>query len=495
MHHAVAAEAVGAEEAGHVFDRAKDAVVVGRHFVESRPRALGIDGDVFEAGHTVGGALQNFLDECRLEVGLVAGSFFGIVPRQQEAEAFGTEVKSVGHVDDHGDFVGDAVEGFGGDELAAQRFDRQIDACQRGDLRGPCAGSVDDDASADGAASGIESTDAVFVAMDGRDFGRAPNLCAALDSAGGEAGHHAVGIDEAVGGAEGAAENVVGAKLWDTRDNVVAADHAGLRQSELMLQRLIGAQVVEVLLRRRDEHVALRAIASGLAESFVELRVEGNRIQRHLDVGCGGELGAHAAHGFAGGAFALVGFAFDDENVAGTGLGEMPGDAGADDASANDDDVCGFHDGGHCNWRWRARGVTVLSRPSAQKKGARTGHPASTTDLGNGREAVALGREPFMNTFSVVQIMTASIAPVIVISGVGLLLLSISNRYGRAIDRVRLLAREMVESDPESARRRHLAEQLRLTDDRAHILKRSMLYASVCIFFVSLTILSLFAEH
>ena len=100
-----------------------------------------------------------------------------------------------------------------------------------------------------------------------------------------------------------------------------------------------------------------------------------------------------------------------------------------------------------------------------------------------------------MNTFSVVQIMTASIAPVIVISGVGLLLLSISNRYGRAIDRVRLLAREMVESDPESSRRRHLTEQLRLTNDRAHILKRSMLYASVCIFFVSLTILSLFAEH
>lgn len=100
-----------------------------------------------------------------------------------------------------------------------------------------------------------------------------------------------------------------------------------------------------------------------------------------------------------------------------------------------------------------------------------------------------------MLTFSVVQILTASIAPVIVISGVGLLLLSISNRYGRAIDRVRLLARELSESDPESARRRHLTEQLRLTDDRAHILKRSMLYASVCIFFVSLTILSLFAEQ
>jgi hypothetical protein len=100
-----------------------------------------------------------------------------------------------------------------------------------------------------------------------------------------------------------------------------------------------------------------------------------------------------------------------------------------------------------------------------------------------------------MPTFSVVQILTASIAPVIVISGVGLLLLSISNRYGRAIDRVRSLARDLGVADPESARRRHLAEQLRLTNDRAHLLKRSMLYASTCIFFVSLTILSLFAEQ
>lgn len=100
-----------------------------------------------------------------------------------------------------------------------------------------------------------------------------------------------------------------------------------------------------------------------------------------------------------------------------------------------------------------------------------------------------------MPTFSVVQILTASIAPVIVISGVGLLLLSITNRYGRAIDRARLLACDLGESDRESARRRHLSEQLRLTNQRAHVLRSSMLYASTSIFFVSLTVLSLFAEQ
>ena len=100
-----------------------------------------------------------------------------------------------------------------------------------------------------------------------------------------------------------------------------------------------------------------------------------------------------------------------------------------------------------------------------------------------------------MPTVSVVQILTASIAPVIVISGVGLLLLSITNRYGRVIDRARLLVRDLVESDPESARRRHLNDQLRFTNQRAHMLRSSMLYASTSIFFVSLTVLSLFAEQ
>jgi hypothetical protein len=37
---------------------------------------------------------------------------------------------------------------------------------------------------------------------------------------------------------------------------------------------------------------------------------------------------------------------------------------------------------------------------------------------------------------SVVQILTASIAPVIVISSIGLLLLSITNRYGRGCHRL-----------------------------------------------------------
>jgi hypothetical protein len=100
-----------------------------------------------------------------------------------------------------------------------------------------------------------------------------------------------------------------------------------------------------------------------------------------------------------------------------------------------------------------------------------------------------------MPTSSVVQILTASIAPVIVISGIGLLLLSITNRYGRAIDRARLLMRELQNKETGGRDVRHLEDQLRHTHQRARLLRGSMVFSSVSIFFVTLTILSLFAEQ
>jgi hypothetical protein len=100
-----------------------------------------------------------------------------------------------------------------------------------------------------------------------------------------------------------------------------------------------------------------------------------------------------------------------------------------------------------------------------------------------------------MPTHSVVQILTASIAPVIVISGVGLLLLSITNRYGRAIDRARALMDELEQREPEGAWGKHLEEQLELTHQRARLLRASLTYSSASILFVSLTIVSLFFEQ
>ena len=100
-----------------------------------------------------------------------------------------------------------------------------------------------------------------------------------------------------------------------------------------------------------------------------------------------------------------------------------------------------------------------------------------------------------MPTLSVVQILTGSIAPVIVISGVGLVLLSISNRYGRALDRARALLKQIEEGDAAAVNAIRLDEQLQRTYRRAKLLRSSMMYGSASIFFVSLTVLALFAEY
>ncbi len=80
-----------------------------------------------------------------------------------------------------------------------------------------------------------------------------------------------------------------------------------------------------------------------MSQPLFECGVERNRVQRHLDVGLGGELGAHSAHALAGGTFALVRLALDDEHVAAARLGQMPGDAGAHNPAADDDDVRSLH--------------------------------------------------------------------------------------------------------------------------------------------------------
>lgn len=93
-----------------------------------------------------------------------------------------------------------------------------------------------------------------------------------------------------------------------------------------------------------------------------------------------------------------------------------------------------------------------------------------------------------------ISILSASIAPVIMISGVGLLLLSMTNRYSRVTDLARDLVRGL-EADRESLRPELLVEQVRITYRRARILRLAIILGSLSILFVAITVLSLFAEQ
>jgi hypothetical protein len=81
--------------------------------------------------------------------------------------------------------------------------------------------------------------------------------------------------------------------------------------------------------------------------------------------------------------------------------------------------------------------------------------------------------------------------PVILISGIGLLLLSFTNRLGRLIDRARSLHRERLACvDPVLIER--LDKQIVLIDRRAGILRRVITLAAVAVLLVAVLILILF---
>jgi hypothetical protein len=93
-----------------------------------------------------------------------------------------------------------------------------------------------------------------------------------------------------------------------------------------------------------------------------------------------------------------------------------------------------------------------------------------------------------------IVILSASIAPVIMISGVGLLLLSMTNRYSRVIDRARDLVKDL-DVIQEPLRPQLLLEELEIIYRRARILRLAIILGSFSILFVAVTVLSLFAEQ
>src|SRR5689334_10660160 len=89
-----------------------------------------------------------------------------------------------------------------------------------------------------------------------------------------------------------------------------------------------------------------------------------------------------------------------------------------------------------------------------------------------------------------IPVLQVAVGPVILISGVGLLLLSLTNRFGRAADRSRQLAREMRVADGEE--RRRLAAQVENLYQRAVLIQTAIVFATVSLLLVALLIIVLF---
>lgn len=90
-----------------------------------------------------------------------------------------------------------------------------------------------------------------------------------------------------------------------------------------------------------------------------------------------------------------------------------------------------------------------------------------------------------MQPHNVFEALQLAVSPVILISACGMLLLSMTNRLGRAIDRARTLGRES--PTPNEA-------EIQILVGRAKCIRASILFLSLCIFLTAVLILALFVS-
>jgi hypothetical protein len=89
-----------------------------------------------------------------------------------------------------------------------------------------------------------------------------------------------------------------------------------------------------------------------------------------------------------------------------------------------------------------------------------------------------------------IPVLQVAVGPVILISGVGLLLLTLTNRFGRAVDRSRALGREL--RDAGQGERQRLSRQVEILYRRARVIRWSIIMAALSVLLVAVLIIVLF---
>lgn len=92
---------------------------------------------------------------------------------------------------------------------------------------------------------------------------------------------------------------------------------------------------------------------------------------------------------------------------------------------------------------------------------------------------------------SLLSIIQLSITPVILISGMGALMLTLTNRFGRIVDRTRALAGQMRQATGDE--RRHLENQLDILWRRAQLVRMAVTFDGLSMLVACLLIGAIFA--
>lgn len=91
--------------------------------------------------------------------------------------------------------------------------------------------------------------------------------------------------------------------------------------------------------------------------------------------------------------------------------------------------------------------------------------------------------------------MGTAVAPVFLISGVGVLLTAMTTRYGRVIDRSRAVLKEASLYDKHDPRLERDGQELRMLYRRAKLLRMTIILAAASIFCVALMIFLVFGNY
>ena len=91
---------------------------------------------------------------------------------------------------------------------------------------------------------------------------------------------------------------------------------------------------------------------------------------------------------------------------------------------------------------------------------------------------------------SLLPIIQLAISPVILISGMGALMITLTNRMARIVDRTRQLAEAIPEADPDE--RKHLEDQLDIMWARSGMMRRAVTCNGLSMLLACLLIVALF---
>jgi len=95
-----------------------------------------------------------------------------------------------------------------------------------------------------------------------------------------------------------------------------------------------------------------------------------------------------------------------------------------------------------------------------------------------------------MRFHELTSILQAAVSPVILISGVGLLILSMTNRFGRVVDRARLLQDAL--RNATQADQKRLESQLEILMRRARLLRSAISFATLSVLIAAFLVIALF---